>query len=980
MAAAAVASELKWPTSRVRAQFIDFFKQRQHSFVASASVVPLQDPTLLFVNSGMAQFKPLFLGTADPATDFGKLKRVANSQICIRAGGKHNDLDDVGYDTYHHTLFEMLGNWSFGDYYKVDAITWAWELLTKVYGVPEERLYVTYFEGGHGIPADEETRELWSKFVPAARIVKGNAKDNFWEMGDTGPCGPCTEIHYDYIGNRDAAPLVNKDDATVVEIWNLVFMQFNRTTKGGALLPLPAKHVDTGMGLERIVSVLQNVRSNYDIDVWLPIFRRIQEVCKVAHSYAELVAQPGSADKNSAVGLQVIAYRVIADHARTLTCALADGAAPDNQGRGFVLRRIIRRAIRYGVQFLGGEFGFFSQLVGSVGDALGDHFTHLTNEQTKRRVVALIAEEEASFARTWKTGLRHFEKAVENSRKANSSEVDAEDIFVLHDRYGFPFDLTKLLAQREGLAADDEKFKAVMKRNQTGGGRAEAMKNFFDTYQVDELNRRAVPKTDDAPKYAWDSATARVVAIFDKATGAFVDAAPASGAEREPELVGVVLDRTNFYSESGGQIFDQGSMERAAAAGATDAASGNFEVKRCFAFGGYVVHIGDLSRGALRVGDNVALHVDYERRKAIASNHTATHVLNHALREVLQYGHADQFTEVHQRGSLVTDDYLRFDFSWNNKLTPEDVAAAEKLVNDAVERRLPVYSAPVELAKAQAIKYMRSEFNTKYGDVVNVVCVGKSIDAILADPTSEDNRNYSIELCGGTHLTNFADVRRAVFISEDSLTKGVRRATLFTGDAAIAAVRQADALRAEFAALRAAAVVDFDDKVKQFSVLNKKVGDSEIPLLDKLRLRDELDKATRDVLADKKTAAAKLKAEAQRVGAEFATRVPAAATTAVLPLKGFSDREAIQAAVEAVAAARADVSIFAVGFDDAKALAVATVLDAHVARGLNAVEWIKAACGGKGGGKPTAAQGGLGADAVDAATKAAAQFATSKGL
>jgi alanyl-tRNA synthetase len=451
-------TELKWTASKVRSTFIDFFKNKAHTVVPSSSVVPLQDPTLLFVNSGMAQFKPLFLGTADPSTDFGKMTRAVDSQICIRAGGKHNDLDDVGYDTYHHTLFEMLGTWSFGDYYKEDAICWAWEILTKVYEVPAERLYVTYFEGSEkmGLPADEETRGLWRRFVPEERILKGNAKDNFWEMGESGPCGPCTEIHYDYLGGRDAAPLVNKDDPTVIEIWNLVFMQFNRASKGADLTRLPKCHVDTGMGFERLCSLLQGVRSNYDVDVWIPIFSKIQSVCKVEKSYAELVKLPEATDKNHPVGLQVIAYRVIADHVRTLTAALADGAAPDNQGRGFVLRRIIRRAIRYGVQFFNADFGFFSQLVPAVGEAIGDHFTYFTEERTQKRVIALISDEEASFAKTWKTGLKHFEKAVDSSKKAKSKEIDPEDTFVLHDRYGFPVDLTKLLAEREGLSVDSD--------------------------------------------------------------------------------------------------------------------------------------------------------------------------------------------------------------------------------------------------------------------------------------------------------------------------------------------------------------------------------------------------------------------------------------------------------------------------------------------------------------------------------------------
>ena len=967
---------LLWPAAKVRSTFIEFFKSRAHTVVPSASVVPQNDKTLLFINSGMAQFKSLFLGTADRSTDYGKMKRAVDSQLCIRAGGKHNDLDDVGKDTYHHTLFEMVGNWSFGDYYKKDAIEWAWELLTEVFKLPKERLYVTYFEGDprHGLAADEEAREVWRKLLPDARILKGNAKDNFWEMGDTGPCGPCTEIHYDHIGGRDAASLVNNDDPTVVEVWNLVFMQYNRTSKGGELVPLPAKHVDTGMGLERLIAALQQKRSNYDTDLWTPMFRKIQEVTKFARSYAELVASPDADTPNSPSRLAIVAYRVIADHSRCLTVALSDGAAPDNQGRGFVLRRIIRRAIRYGVQFLGAEFGFFTRLVPAVVESLGGHFTYLADETTQRRVSTLLREEEDSFAKTWRTGLKHFEKAVESSRAANSAEVNPEDVFTLHDRYGFPVDLTLLLAERENLTVDTERFKEVMKKNQVGGGRTEAAKHFFDTYQVDDLNRRQVAPTNDAAKFVWESCEARIVAIFNKATGTFLDAVPSDMSE--PELIGVVLDRTNFYSEGGGQIFDTGSFERSGNLG-------NFEVKRCFAFGGYVVHIGDLTRGELKVGDVVTLDVDYERRTPIAINHTTTHVLNHALRDVLQFGHPDQFTEVHQKGSLVTEDYLRFDFSWNNKLSTEDIAATEKLLNAAIAAQLPVHSKGVPLAQAMNIKYLRGEFGTKYGDVVNVVCVGKSIDDLLADPQSEDNRKYSIELCGGTHIRSFDQVRRAVFIAEDSLTKGVRRATLFTGDAAAAAVAQANAFRAEFAKIKASATTDYDAKGKEFSVLAKRVGDSQIPLLDKVSIRDDLDKAQRETINDKKAAAAQMKAAATDAGKAYAEKHLAGgkgAPFAVLKLD-MADREAIQAAMDAVtkgAPAGSAVSVFAVGADAAKALAIASVAQAHIDRGLNAVEWVQAACGGKGGGKPAAAQGGLNADAADAAVTAAQAYAATK--
>jgi alanyl-tRNA synthetase len=469
-----MSAELRWPAAKVRSTFVDFFKNHAgHTFVPSSPVVPLTDATLLFANSGMVQYKPIFLGTVDPNTDFGKLKRAANSQLCIRAGGKHNDLDDVGKDTYHHTFFEMLGSWSFGDYFKKDAIDWAWHLLTDVFGIEKDRLYVTYFEGSEklGLPEDLETKELWLRHVKEDHILKGNAKDNFWEMGDTGPCGPCTEIHYDRVGGRNAAHLVNKDDPLVLEIWNLVFMQFNRGVKDGPLTRLPACHVDTGMGFERLVSVLQNKLSNYDTDLWEPMFTAIQKVCKYPHSYYDKECPEDA----------IVAYRVVADHARCLTVALSDGAVPDNQGRGFVLRRIIRRAVRYGNQFLGAETGFFTQLSSTVGEILGGFFPQLADPNTQRRVQTILKEEEESFARTWRVGLKHFDTALQTAKAANKTEIAPEDAFVLHDRYGFPVDLTTLLAEREGFTVDAEAFKAEMKKNQVSGGRVAAAKTVFVT-------------------------------------------------------------------------------------------------------------------------------------------------------------------------------------------------------------------------------------------------------------------------------------------------------------------------------------------------------------------------------------------------------------------------------------------------------------------------------------------------------------------
>merc|ERR1719316_2232950 len=442
-----------WPADRVRQVYLDFFAARGHTFVQGCPVVPFQDPSLLFINSGMAQFKPIFQGNVDPTSPLASLVRAANSQPCVRAGGKHNDLEDVGFDTYHHTLFEMLGNWSFGDYFKEDAVAWAWELLTEVYGLPADRFYATYFEGDEtqGLKPDLETRDLWTKFLPADRVLPGNAKDNFWEMGDTGPCGPCSELHYDRIGGRNAASLVNMDDPDVLEVWNLVFMQFNREV-GGNLRPLPAKSVDTGMGFERLVSIMQDRRSNYDTDVFVPIFADIQRITGAPPYGGKLGDEdPDRIDT---------AYRVIADHIRTLSCAIADGAVPSNEGRGYVLRRILRRAVRYGRQMLGAEEGFFAALVPSVVSSLGGTFPELQAQQAQ--VQAVIAEEESAFSSMLSRGIKEFNSRAEALKAAGKSGFDGEAAFFLYDSMGFPLDLTELMAREAGFTVDTSGFEAAM--------------------------------------------------------------------------------------------------------------------------------------------------------------------------------------------------------------------------------------------------------------------------------------------------------------------------------------------------------------------------------------------------------------------------------------------------------------------------------------------------------------------------------------
>ncbi|KEG12024.1 putative alanyl-tRNA synthetase [Trypanosoma grayi] len=955
----------EWPINRVRREFLHFFEQRGHTFAPSSPVVPHNDPTLLFINAGMNQFKNLFLGTADPNTDFGRLTRAVNSQLCIRAGGKHNDLEDVGRDTYHHTFFEMLGSWSFGDYFKRDAIRWAWGLLTEVYKLPKDRLYVTYFGGDptNGIAADEEAKQLWLELVPAAQVIPGNTKDNFWEMGDVGPCGPCSEVHYDRIGGRNAASLVNKDDPMVIEIWNLVFMQFERR-EGGVLVPLPKVHVDTGMGLERLASILQGVHSNYDTDAWMPLFDAIQSVTKYPESYAAV--------RDNAECDATVAYRVVADHIRCLTVALADGAMPDSVGRGFVLRRIIRRAVRYGVQFLGAKVGFFSQLVDAVVASLGPFFTHLQEPRTLQRIKAVLADEETSFAKTWETGLKHFNKAVSEAVK---NTISGENAFILHDRYGFPVDLTCLLAEKAKMQVDMEGFHATMKANQLSGGRVAAAKTFLNVHQLEELKAKGIAATDDTAKYTWENHTAEVKAIFDKKRGEFVDVLlPGQSGEED---IGIVLDVTNFYAESGGQIYDMGRI-----VAASDAM---FNVKRVYNIGGYVVHVGNLiaTKGAgvpIPVSAAVELQVDYKRRLPIAANHTSTHVLNWCLRRVLEEEASDNYVEVQQKGSLVTDEMLRFDFSYNGKVSQEDLIKIEAALNEKIQQAPVVYRKEVPLETAKRISGLRQMFGEKYPDPVSVISVGAPIEDLIANPENTKWRAHAIEFCGGTHLSNLKEAETAVILSEEALMKGVRRLVVATRDVARKARAEGEALQQEYRTIVDGPVTEATSK--SLSVLNKKVGDSAIPLTAKNKLREEIDVSIKSALATLKAMAAQTKEKATAAGGAAAEGYDAAANPfLVRRLDDFgADREALQAYADGFTrAVQGDVGVFLVGADASKALALAVLPKAFTAKKLSAVDWAKAAIG-KGGGKPHAAQSGLAAADVDAAIeKALAETAKMKG-
>ncbi|MCC5823119.1 MAG: alanine--tRNA ligase [Phycisphaerales bacterium] len=928
--------------AEVRAAFIKFFEERGHTFVPSSTSCPMNDPSLrdTFANAGMNQFKPIFQGVLPPGSPLAGVKRAVNSQKCIRAGGKHNDLDDVGKDTYHHTFFEMLGNWSFGDYFKEEAIGWSFELLTKVWGIDPGRLYATYFEGNpeQGLPPDLETRDLWRKYLPDDHILPGNMKDNFWEMGDTGPCGPCSEIHYDRLGSekrggRNAAHLVNQDDPDVLEIWNNVFIQFDRVD-GGALNPLPDKHVDTGMGLERIVSVLQDRRSNYDTDIFGPLFGAIRKLTG-ARPYA------GKLGAEDADGVDE-AYRVIADHIRTLTIAITDGQMPSNESRGYVLRRILRRAVRYGRQKLNAPEGFLAGLVPTVVASLGDAFPELKKDPEKVR--GIIAEEEASFGKTLDRGIKMFEDIASGSKT-----ISGEDAFKLYDTYGFPFDLTEIMAHERGLTVDREGFEKAMeeqKERSRQGGRKDAGERLeFRAEHTAALAKLSVKPTNDDAKFAGREISAGVRAIFNGDN--FDEHADASGLRR----VGVILDETSFYAEMGGQVGDHGELRVTRGAGRDG--GGTFRVEETQAFGGYVLHIGHVTRGRIAVGDDVACEVDRVRRERTAANHTATHLLNLALRRVVG-------ADADQRGSLVDPDRLRFDFTHNQPVTPEELARVEAMVRERIDADLPVHAEAAPLERAKAINGLRAVFGEAYPDPVRVVSIGAPVADLLADPGSERWPTLSIEFCGGTHLASTGQAGAFALTSEEGIAKGIRRVQALTGVPARAAIEAADALDAEIDGLErmpdgelAAAAQEIAGRVDQMT----------LPAVRKAALRARLGDVQERVKAAKKAAAAVKAAEAQRAAEGIAASAAGSSDPVVVAtLELGSDRAALEAATNTIRAACPTMAVMVLSPDpDAGRVSVmASVPKPLIDKGLKAGDWVRAVTGimgGKGGGRPDNAQG-----------------------
>jgi len=955
------------PTSNdIRQQFLDFFARHGHIIVPSAPVVPLDDPTLLFTNAGMNQFKDVFLGVGSRP-----FKRAVDTQKCIRASGKHNDLEDVGRDTYHHTFFEMLGNWSFGDYYKPDAIRWAWQLLTEVWGIDKTRLHATVFGGApeEGVPADEEAAELWAKVtdINPRHIHRFGKKDNFWVMGETGPCGPCTEIHIDRTPDGTGGPLVNAGDARVMEIWNLVFIQYNRPAPGAPLEPLPARHIDTGMGFERITAVLQNKTSNYDTDVFSPILEAISTQLsansKTKYEYTGKLEDPKD-----------IAFRVIADHIRMLTFALTDKAEFGNKGRGSVVRSVLRRAVRFGYQVFGQREPFLYKLVPAVVSHMGHAFPELTREPGK--VAEQIKGEELDFLRTidrglslftdaanraqrelreisesiggllskkvasWQTeltkisttlqsGLKKYNSlssslskalsatpdqipeqlnSVSESLKSQSPALDGESIFDLYATYGFPPDLTRQMAQERGLTTDETGFQRAMEEHE------EKSKGKATASQVALNVSTPLPATDDRPKWSGSTGTATVLGWV--ANNQYVTAGKLSEQNGE---VALILDRTCFYAEAGGQVGDSGVI---------DTETSQYEVAGTVKLGNAVAHVGRVTQGSLEAGQRARLQVSAEREYT-RKNHTATHLAHWALQRVLG-------PYVEQRGSKVKPDEFTFDFSHNAALTPVQRREVERLVNEMVYLDLPVRWEELPIDQARHLPGVKAFFGDKYGDTVRVVRVGDG---------------FSTEFCGGTHLDRTGSIGYFKIVGEEAVGKGIRRITAVTARQAVDTLLHEEEVLGELTGQFKCQVTDLPWRVTALQEEIKK-------------LQNQLKKGTGHDLA---LVADKLLADAMFVEG---TRI----ITGVLP-EGVTD-EAVRTQIDRLRQ-KANSCVIVVGWPVSadKVTLIAAATEDTIGQGVHAGKLVSLAAGivgGKGGGKPTLAQaGGKDPSKLEAALNAA---------
>ncbi|GBD35597.1 Alanine--tRNA ligase [bacterium HR36] len=875
------------PTAKeIRQEFIDYFvKEHGHTFVPSSSVVPVDDPTLLFTNAGMNQFKDVFLGTGSRP-----YRRAVNSQKCIRVSGKHNDLEEVGRDTYHHTFFEMLGNWSFGDYYKAEAITWAWDLLTRVWGIDKSRLHATVFAGDEkeGLEADEEAYRLWLELtdIDPNHVHRFGKKDNFWMMGETGPCGPCTEIHIDRTPDKSGRPLINRGDPRVIEIWNLVFIQYNRDETGHLHL-LPAKHVDTGMGFERITAILQGKESNYDTDIFAPLI-------------AALADLTGKRYRGSLTDLVDIGFRVIVDHIRMLTFAITDGALPGNKGRGSVVRGILRRAMRFGWEAFGLREPFLYRLVPVVVEHMGEAFPELRHQPL--RVQEIVRREEEDFLRTIERGLRYFAQAVQRAQPISPERlatgevpegvrgmISGRDLFELHTTYGFPPDMTRQMARERGLLVDETEYTRLLAEHE------EKSRGQPTAQQVALQVSGSLPPTDDRAK--WFGLTGQGTVLGWIEDNRFVTTGRLEMRGEDAPLVGLVLDRTCFYAESGGQIGDRGYITTS---------TGTFEVGDTQQLGQTVVHLGTVTAGYLAPGQLARLQVDLIR-EFTRKNHTATHLLHWALRQVLG-------EHVEQRGSKVKPDGFTFDFSHTGPLRPEERFRVAELVNERIYQDLPVTWRELPIEQARKLPGVRAFFGDKYGEIVRVVEIGDG---------------FSREFCGGTHVDHTGQIGPFVILSEEGLGKGVRRLTCATARQAVLAIQHQERLLSQLSGrLRCAP----DELPQRLEALQEELK----------RLQQQLRRAAS---TDLQAAADRLFQEAEQCGGAkiIVGEVPAA------------PEEQMRQQVDRLRQ-KAGSAVVVLGWtDNGRVQLLAALTEDLVKRGLHAGQLLRQVAqvvGGGGGGKP----------------------------
>jgi alanyl-tRNA synthetase len=897
---------------QIRTGFIDFFKDKDHEFVPSSPIVPIDDDTLLFANAGMNQFKDIFLGLVSP-----EHRRAVNSQKCLRVSGKHNDLEEVGKDTYHHTFFEMLGNWSFDDYFKEEAIQWAWELLTDVWQIAPGHLWATVFGGdkNDGLPEDEEAAGLWTKVtsIPPERVLAFGKKDNFWEMGEAGPCGPCSEIHIDLGPNmcdKKGVPghkcSVNAGCSRFIELWNLVFIQYNRT-EDGKLNPLGARYVDTGAGLERVVAVLQKKKSNYDTDLFTPVIEAISNI--TGHKYtSELNNKTDNA------------FRVISDHIRSLTFAITDGGTPSNEGRGYVIRRILRRAARFGRE-LGMHEPFMYKLVPVVTDCSGDAFPEI--KARAEYVSTVIESEEESFGRTLDRGIEIFNAAAKRAEKTPARTINGEDAFQLYDTYGFPLDLTQLMAQERNLKVDITKFNKLMEEQRERARAAQKASSLIATLADTEL-----PVTEDLHKYHADQCEAKVVGWIDN--GEF----KSQGRIETGAQVGVVLDKTCFYAEAGGQVGDCGIIK---------SEDGRFIVEDTTKIANCIIHSGRVAEGSLGVGDQVEAIVSKDR-DATKKNHTATHLLQWALQQVMG-------RSVAQQGSLVGPDYLRFDFTCPRAPSDKELKKVENLVRGKIAADLPVTCVVMPRAKAKKLGAM-ALFGEKYGNEVRVVAIG-------ADNEDQLSEAFSKEFCGGTHLERIGSIGGLKIIKEESISAGVRRITALTGSALTEFLEQRSDIVDQLSQMLKVPAEALPDRIDQLIKDNKK-------------LAKQLKSASRQSGSDIMAEAKQLLDGCEKIGN----------SSVIIGRLSTTSPEQARAAIDMLKK-KAKSAAIVLGFDaEDKANLLAGVTDDLVKKGLKAGDIVKTIApiiDGGGGGRPHMAEaGGKKPERIDDALAKAAELVKEK--